>query len=483
MAPPIAASKRVAPSAAEAEPDVFQQDVFEMLDSHSSGYLSIEQMKPVLSNTQRRRAIERIIQRCRRPDVGLSLKEFAAAFRNDDAVWRYYQDVCSMDMEQFGEAKISHAGSDAKLGWSQGKPLHPQSPSGANRFRRTSTTGDLLGSPSGARQAVREEANNVAHEVPAGAAKTAMRRVASLEAEMRRSSAPSVMPVPPPPAMPAPTAFLSTVPGGPPMPVQSGPPMPAPPPQGLARRNSIVLAATPADPTVLAALARGHGQAAPWASAPWLAPPMLPQSPSSLGPMMQAAPIGGSPKQPLPPGLVRPSIGGEKHEEANKLCNALAEIDRLQQQVAAAAKKDEELQEQMAAAAEKDKEVERLKQELEAAKEAQAVGEFTPVADRRRARASTGGIQAPAICSSDEEELDEEEPSAVLPAPPSSDSWEWPLSRNEKTARVQLIERQMHAIDRHTLVKQRRRLSLSSARNDFFSDGESDDENCTGTMG
>lgn len=42
----------------------------------------------------------------------------------------------------------------------------------------------------------------------------------------------------------------------------------------------------------------------------------------------------------------------------------------------------------------------------------------------------------------------------MLPLPPDSDSWDWPLSRNEKKTRIQLIEQQLHTMDRRTLAKQ-----------------------------
>jgi len=57
-----------------------------------------------------------------------------------------------------------------------------------------------------------------------------------------------------------------------------------------------------------------------------------------------------------------------------------------------------------------------------------------------------------------------------VPAPPDSISWDWPLSRYEKKARVQLLERQMHAMDRKALLQVLRHGPVSCADSD--SEGE-----------
>jgi hypothetical protein len=134
-------------------------------------------------------------------------------------------------------------------------------------------------------------------------------------------------------------------------------------------------------------------------------------------------------------------------EETQQLREALAEIDRLKQEVEASAAKDAEL--------------ERLKEELAAAKEAQTVDEQ---AFGKNQRASIGGIPE----ATDSEESDNEgECGGIIPVPPDSDAWEWPLSRQEKKARVQLLERQINAIDRNALIKECRRASMASTRNSF----------------
>jgi len=62
----------------------------------------------------------------------------------------------------------------------------------------------------------------------------------------------------------------------------------------------------------------------------------------------------------------------------------------------------------------------------------------------------------PGGCSEDEQEVDEIIESSedhVLPEPPVGGSWEWPLSREERKARVELLDRQMNQLDRKTLIQ------------------------------
>jgi len=69
------------------------------------------------------------------------------------------------------------------------------------------------------------------------------------------------------------------------------------------------------------------------------------------------------------------------------------------------------------------------------------------------------------------DDLDSEEDQAYEPKPPDgSVSWDWPLSRQEKKARVQLLERALHAIDRKTLIKELRHVGSCS---------DSDSEGCS----
>merc|ERR1719498_334922 len=142
----------------------------------------------------------------------------------------------------------------------------------------------------------------------------------------------------------------------------------------------------------------------------------------------------------MPPGQGEETKRRRVQEEARKLHDALAEIERLKQQVQASADKDCEL--------------ERLKEELAAAKEAQAVDEQ---ACGRNQRASIGGLPQ---TSDSEDSESEDQCDGIIPVPPDSDAWEWPLSRVEKKARVQLLERQINAIDRSHLIKECRRASM-----------------------
>jgi hypothetical protein len=75
-----------------------------------------------------------------------------------------------------------------------------------------------------------------------------------------------------------------------------------------------------------------------------------------------------------------------------------------------------------------------------------------------------GGMSQEAAADADSEEEEE-----LGPLVYSQDgSWDWPLSRHEKKARVQQLERQMYALDKKTLLEELRRGTSCS-------DSESDD--------
>eukprot|EP00930_Biecheleria_cincta_P035428 TRINITY_DN2436_c0_g1_i1.p1 TRINITY_DN2436_c0_g1~~TRINITY_DN2436_c0_g1_i1.p1 ORF type:complete len:419 (+),score=92.01 TRINITY_DN2436_c0_g1_i1:156-1412(+) len=74
-------------------------------------------------------------------------------------------------------------------------------------------------------------------------------------------------------------------------------------------------------------------------------------------------------------------------------------------------------------------------------------------------------------CSEDEQEdgvdeiLDAHEELA-LPEPPDGGSWEWPLTRNERKARILLLDRQMNQLEKKTLIQAliRNRMSSRAAK-------------------
>lgn len=71
-------------------------------------------------------------------------------------------------------------------------------------------------------------------------------------------------------------------------------------------------------------------------------------------------------------------------------------------------------------------------------------------------QASTRQSNAGGCGSEDEQEVDEimeSHEEFVLPEPPDGGSWEWPLSRQEKKARVQLVDRQMNQLDKKSLIQ------------------------------
>jgi len=86
-----------------------------------------------------------------------------------------------------------------------------------------------------------------------------------------------------------------------------------------------------------------------------------------------------------------------------------------------------------------------------------AASERTPMSDAPT-QASAQEVES---CS-DEDEADEEDElpgmdseddELLAPEPPDGGSWEWPLSRNEKKARLNMVDRQMHALDKKALIQ------------------------------
>jgi hypothetical protein len=76
--------------------------------------------------------------------------------------------------------------------------------------------------------------------------------------------------------------------------------------------------------------------------------------------------------------------------------------------------------------------------------------------DRRQSCGSRGYAEMGEAESASEDLTDEEEEEGQMPAPPESACWDWPLSRHEKKARVQMLERQMHAADRKCWMQELR---------------------------
>lgn len=67
-----------------------------------------------------------------------------------------------------------------------------------------------------------------------------------------------------------------------------------------------------------------------------------------------------------------------------------------------------------------------------------------------------------------------------LPHPPHARSWDWPLSRHEKKARVSLVEQHLVRIDRDVLVK--KLTELRSSKGDLSespSEWDSSEESCS----
>jgi len=102
-------------------------------------------------------------------------------------------------------------------------------------------------------------------------------------------------------------------------------------------------------------------------------------------------------------------------------------------------------------------EIQRLQQQLAVAKEP-AAREQT----NRRHSASGVCMAESSDRAAEQEEsqcemLPESDEAELAPLPPDSKCWDWPLSRNEKKVRINLLERQMHAMDRKLWVQDLRR--------------------------
>jgi len=102
----------------------------------------------------------------------------------------------------------------------------------------------------------------------------------------------------------------------------------------------------------------------------------------------------------------------------------------------------------------------KFQQDAETEEETSPVAE-SPATSVRTPRMSDAPTQASAqqeveSCSDeDEDELPgmDSEDELLAPEPPDGGSWEWPLSRNEKKARLNMVDRQMHALDKKALIQ------------------------------
>lgn len=77
--------------AAEDEPGTVETQVFKMLDVNGDGILSLKDMEPLLTIPERFNAIAARMGRCRSHE-GFSLREFAAAFKNDKSMLDFYHE-------------------------------------------------------------------------------------------------------------------------------------------------------------------------------------------------------------------------------------------------------------------------------------------------------------------------------------------------------------------------------------------------------
>lgn len=91
--------------ASQEEPGVIELEVFVMLDTNEDGFLSFEEMLPLMTTEARMDAVRAQLSRCRNPEAGLSSREFAAAFHQDPIVAVFYQNrEADIEMKARGAA-------------------------------------------------------------------------------------------------------------------------------------------------------------------------------------------------------------------------------------------------------------------------------------------------------------------------------------------------------------------------------------------
>lgn len=439
-----------------------------MLDSSFHGYISLQEMEPLLaisSNVTLRSAVTAAILRGSRPAAGLSLREFAAVFHGEQCVSMFYANTAVEEMSASGSACVTRKAQTAHqvLG-AKGKvlqvseleaqmqavaeascpPPFPTPPPPA-----VWSTTPAVWSPTPAQPLM--PAKGVGLQVPAGAAVTpprfapawsqcpsspsAVSQVDQMRAFVRHASSPVLKGVYTAASLEAEMERVAAAP-------RESPPQPAAPRDDPEPEPAQVRGAKMGRQGPRRSIAGGSGAT----------PEKRETRRSSLGQVDESKRRWRVKEVQSP----APAVSPEAAESA-QLQSALAEIQRLKQEVAAAATKDAELH--------------RLKEELAAAKEEQANAE---VAAARLRRASIGGVDSRDTEDDDTDDDDEDAEHGIAPLPPDSECWEWPLSRHEKQARVQMLERQIHAADRSALIKERRRSSLGSMRHACMSDSDED---------
>jgi len=134
------------------------------------------------------------------------------------------------------------------------------------------------------------------------------------------------------------------------------------------------------------------------------------------------------------------SVASEEHHEEMPLCDN--DADALDFDAAPAAMTPPRCQEQEAK--------EHATQQSSCAQDA-ACGDKQEVEEEE----SEGEVSpAPPPLLMTTEELEDEEEEVMAPLPPHSACWDWPLSRHEKKARVQMLEREIGVMDRKNLKQE-----------------------------
>jgi len=187
--------------AAQAEPDVIEADVFEMLDANSNGFITLQDMEPlfaIASNPELRGAVGATSKCTRHPESGFSIREFVAAFRQDNCVSIYYQNAAVAEFDPASKTWAPQLRHRSQVS---------QPTVDTRALRRACTTGDLRSLPTAqARRSMGRHGPRAATTTTSETPKEKMLSVFELEVGMQAAAAASASPVC---ASPSPFMFSS----------------------------------------------------------------------------------------------------------------------------------------------------------------------------------------------------------------------------------------------------------------------------------
>jgi hypothetical protein len=540
------------------EPGVIERDVFDYLDTNQDGFVTLKDMQPLLGNSDCHRVVQQALKahlrRCRKPEMGFSPREFAAAFREDAAnrvVLEFYQG--KFEEEFASEAPTGKQGGHGQAVLSYLQKRREGAPAGETPCRKKvsstpqqtrttqkartprftpSPTGGIAVPAKTAEASVEEDTNWRPEDFPSldlgatgmgrasprclgatGSRSAGFTSTVWTECGIKKEDLPSRVPSSSKAAVPAAVEKPVT---------QFADPQPDSAPQVQPRQRRRTAPAGVAwtedgksGKNVARAFRDRKGEPARrWrAKEPTVVEEVkeetaiklsrclsvhfdsevtitsVSECPSRAEVQQHGVSCASLPcrsentkaiKETVPDGLFAACLGltCKTHKESTEAATASPDVPHqgvlLMSPTGAekAGEIDSRKQELSNALAE----IERLKRELADARENSARLSISSVSRRRHSinpacrldtedaeEAQSCHGQVPCTASDDEQ---------VEPLPPDgSSSWDWPLSRHEKKARIHLLERKMHAMDRKTMMEELRRGAICE-------DSASDSEDC-----